>query len=107
MGYRLVITEKPSVAASISKVIGAKERKDGYFQGGGYLVSWCVGHLVELAMPQAYDERYSKWRKDDLPILPETWKYEISASTKKQFQTLKKLMQRSDVEKPKINLCYR
>lgn len=98
MGYRLVITEKPSVAASISKVIGAKERKDGYFQGGGYLVSWCVGHLVELAMPQAYDERYSKWRKDDLPILPETWKYEISASTKKQFQTLKSLMQRSDVD---------
>lgn len=98
MGYTLVITEKPSVAASISEIIGAKERKDGYFQGGGYLVSWCVGHLVELAMPQAYDERYSKWRKDDLPILPETWKYEVSASTKKQFQTLKSLMQRSDVD---------
>jgi DNA topoisomerase IA len=80
MGYRLVITEKPSVASAIAKVIGAKERKDGYFQGGGYLVSWCVGHLVELAMPQAYDEKYGKWRKEDLPILPEKWKYQIYQS---------------------------
>ena len=92
MGYRLVITEKPSVASAIAKVIGAKERKDGYFQGGGYLVSWCVGHLVELAMPQAYDEKYGKWRKEDLPILPKKWKYQIYQSTKKQFQTLKSLM---------------
>lgn len=97
MGYRLVITEKPSVASAIAKVIGAKERKDGYFQGGGYLVSWCVGHLVELAMPQAYDEKYGKWRKEDLPILPEKWKYQIYQSTKKQFQTLKSLMARKDV----------
>ena len=98
MGYRLVITEKPSVASAIARVIGARERKDGYFQGGGYLVSWCVGHLVELAMPQAYDEKYSKWRRDDLPILPDSWKYQISPSTKKQFQTLKSLMARKDVE---------
>ena len=97
MGYRLVITEKPSVAAAIAKVIGATERKDGYFQGSGYLVSWCVGHLVELAMPQAYDEKYGKWRKEDLPILPEKWKYQIYQSTKKQFQTLKSLMARKDV----------
>ena len=97
MGYRLVITEKPSVAAAIAKVIGATERKDGYFQGEGYLVSWCVGHLVELAMPEAYDEKYRKWRRDDLPILPETWKYQIYQSTKKQFQTLKSLMARKDV----------
>jgi len=97
MGYRLVITEKPSVAAAIAKVIGATERKDGYFQGEGYLVSWCVGHLVELAMPESYDEKYRKWRKDDLPILPETWKYQIYQSTKKQFQTLKSLMARKDV----------
>ena len=107
MGYRLVITEKPSVAAAIAKVIGATKRNDGYFQGGGYLVSWCVGHLVELAMPQAYDEKYEKWRKEDLPILPTRWKYEISRSTKKQFQTLKCLMARKDIEKPKINLRYR
>ena len=97
MGYRLVITEKPSVASAIAKVIGAKERKDGYFQGDGYLVSWCIGHLVELAMPQAYDEKYGKWRKEDLPILPEKWKYQIYQSTKKQFQTLKSLMVRKDV----------
>lgn len=97
MGYRLVITEKPSIAAAIAKVIGATERKDGYFQGEGYLVSWCVGHLVELAMPEAYDEKYRKWRKDDLPILPETWKYQIYQSTKKQFQTQKSLMARKDV----------
>ena len=97
MGNRLVITEKPSVASAIAKVIGAKERKDGYFQGGGYLVSWCIGHLVELAMPQAYDEKYGKWRKEDLPILPEKWKYQIYQSTKKQFQTLKSLMARKDV----------
>ena len=97
MGYRLVITEKPSVAAAIAKVIGATERKDGYFQGSGYLVSWCVGHLVELAMPQAYDEKYGKWRKEDLPILPKKWKYQIYQSTKKQFQTLKSLMARKDV----------
>lgn len=97
MGYRLVITEKPSVASAIAKVIGAKERKDGYFQGGGYLVSWCVGHLVELAMPQAYDEKYGKWRKEDLPILPKKWKYQIYQSTKKQFKTLKSLMARKDV----------
>lgn len=97
MGYRLVVTEKPSVAAAIAKVIGASGRKDGYFQGAGYLVSWCVGHLVELAMPQAYDEKYRKWRREDLPILPEKWKYEVYQSTKKQFQTLKNLMARQDV----------
>ena len=97
MDFRLVITEKPSVAAAIAKVIGAKERKDGYFQGNGYLVSWCVGHLVELAMPQEYDEKYRKWRREDLPILPEKWKYQVSQATKKQFQTLKNLMGRKDV----------
>ena len=98
MGFRLVIAEKPSVSAAIANVIGAGERKDGYFQGNGYLVSWCVGHLVELAMPEEYDEKYRKWRKEDLPILPETWKYQISQSTRKQFQILKSLMARKDVE---------
>lgn len=97
MDFRLVITEKPSVAAAIAKVIGAKERKDGFFQGNGYLVSWCVGHLVELAMPQEYDERYRKWRREDQPILPGKWKYQVSQATKKQFQTLKSLMGRKDV----------
>ena len=95
---KLVLAEKPSVAMSLSKVIGAKQRGDGYMEGNGYLVSWCVGHLVELSQPEAYDEKYAKWRYDDLPILPEHWQYQVSASTKKQFGILKKLMQRKDVE---------
>ena len=95
---KLVLAEKPSVAMSLSKVIGANQRGDGYMEGGGYLVSWCVGHLVELSQPEAYDEKYAKWRYDDLPILPEHWQYQVSASTKKQFGILKKLMQRKDVE---------
>ena len=95
---KLVLAEKPSVAMSLSKVIGADQRGDGYMEGNGYLVSWCVGHLVELSQPEAYDEKYAKWRYDDLPILPEHWQYQVSASTKKQFGILKKLMQRKDVE---------
>ena len=95
---KLVLAEKPSVAMSLSKVIGATKRGDGYMEGNGYLVSWCVGHLVELSQPDAYDEKYARWRYDDLPILPEQWQYQVSASTKKQFGILKKLMQRKDVE---------
>ena len=95
---KLVLAEKPSVAMSLSKVTGANQRGDGYMEGNGYLVSWCVGHLVELSQPEAYDEKYAKWRYDDLPILPEHWQYQVSVSTKKQFGILKKLMQRKDVE---------
>ena len=94
---KLVICEKPSVAQSIGKVLGASKRCDGYLEGGGYLVSWCVGHLVELAQPEAYGETYAKWRLEDLPILPEKWRYQVSPSTKKQFQVLKELMGREDV----------
>ncbi len=95
---KLVICEKPSVAQSIGKVLGATKRCDGYLEGGGYVVSWCVGHLVELAQPEAYGETYAKWRLEDLPILPEKWRYQVSASTKKQFQILKDLMGRDDVD---------
>ena len=95
---KLVLAEKPSVAMNLSKVIGANQRGDGYMEGNGYLVSWCVGHLVELSQPEAYDEKYAKWRYDDLPILPEHWQYQVSASTKKRFGILKKLMQRKDAE---------
>jgi len=95
---KLVIAEKPSVAQSIAKVIGATEKKDGYLQGEGILVSWCVGHLIELAEPQDYDEKYEKWKKDDLPIFPDPYQYRISSETKKQFQILKDLMNRDDVE---------
>ena len=95
---KLVVAEKPSVAMSYAKVLGATSRKDGYLEGNGYLVSWCVGHLVELAPPNVYDEKYVKWSVADLPILPEKWQYLVSASTKKQFGILKKLMHRPDVD---------
>ena len=94
----LVIAEKPSVAQSIAKVIGATTKHDGYLDGSGYLVSWCVGHLVELAEPEEYDGKYEKWRKEDLPILPTDWLYQVSPGTKKQFQILKDLMKREDVD---------
>lgn len=103
-GIRLVIAEKPSVAQSIANVLGARKRQDGYLEGNGYIVSWCVGHLVELAMPESYDEKYSRWRCDDLPILPEHWKYQVSASTRKQYAVLKELMNRPDVTEL-VNAC--
>ena len=95
---KLVLAEKPSVAMSLSKVIGADQRGDGYMEGNGYLVSWCVGHLVELAPPNVYDAKYVKWSIADLPILPQKWQYLVSASTKKQFGILKDLMNRPDVD---------
>lgn len=97
MGYRLALAEKPSVAQAIAKVLGASKRCDGYLEGNGWLVSWCVGHLVELAEPESYDEKYRKWRYEDLPIFPEKWKYEVSPGTRKQFAVVKELMNRSDV----------
>ena len=98
MGYRLALAEKPSVAQAIAKVIGATKRCDGYLEGNGWLVSWCVGHLVELAEPESYDEKYSKWRYEDLPIFPEKWKYEVSPGTRKQFAIVKQLMLSDRVE---------
>lgn len=95
---KLVITEKPSVAQSIAKVLSATKRCNGYFEGNGYLVSWCIGHLVELAPPDNYDERYKKWKKEDLPILPANWKYTVSPGTKKQFNIIKELMNRNEVD---------
>ena len=95
---KLVVAEKPSVAMSYAKVLGATSRKDGYLEGNSYLVSWCVGHLVELAPPNVYDAKYVKWSIADLPILPERWQYLVSASTKKQFGILQKLMQCPDVD---------
>ena len=94
----LVVAEKPSVAMSYAKVLGATNRQDGYLEGNGYLVSWCVGHLVELAPPNVYDAKYVKWSIADLPILPQKWQYLVSASTKKQFGILQKLMHRPDVD---------
>ena len=97
--HNLIITEKPSVARTISKVLGATARRDGYLEGGGYLISWCVGHLVELAPPGVYDPRLERWDRADLPILPERWQYLVSSSTQKQFDVLCKLMHRADVDR--------
>lgn len=100
----LVIAEKPSVAISIAKVIGATKKKDGYYEGNGYRVSWCVGHLIQMANPDSYDEKYAKWNMEDLPIIPSEYKYEVSKSTKKQFSTLKKLLNDKEVENV-VNAC--
>ena len=97
MSYQLVIAEKPSVARSIAGVIEATEKHDGYLQGNGYLVSWCIGHLVSFADAGRYDERFKKWRYEDLPILPETWQYIIPNEKKQQFDILRSLMERPDV----------
>ena len=88
----LVIAEKPSVAQSIAAVLGATQRKDGYLEGNEYLVSWCVGHLVELAQPESYEEAWKKWSYDNLPIIPQEWQHEVKSDTKAQYQILKKLM---------------
>ena len=104
MKYKLVIAEKPSVAMSLSKVLGASERKDGYMEGGGWLVSWCIGHLAGLANAENYDPKYARWRREDLPILPESWQYTIGADKKGQFDTLDALMHREDVTEV-VNAC--
>ena len=101
---KLVIAEKPSVAISIAKVIGANKKKDGYYEGNGYRVSWCVGHLIQMANPDAYDEKYTKWNMADLPIIPSDYKYEVAKATKKQFNILKKLMNDKEVDTV-INAC--
>ncbi|MBQ8400735.1 MAG: DNA topoisomerase III, partial [Clostridia bacterium] len=89
---RLVVCEKPSVAMAVSNVIGAKTRRDGYMEGSGYIVSWCFGHLAELAGADTYDERFKKWRYDDLPIVPQKWEYLIKADKSGQFELLRELM---------------
>ena len=101
---KLVIAEKPSVAISIAKVIGANKKKDGYYEGNGYRVSWCVGHLIQMANPDAYDEKYAKWNMADLPIIPSDYKYEVAKATKKQFNILKKLMNNKEIDMI-INAC--
>ena len=101
---KLVIAEKPSVAQSLAAVIGATARKDGYLEGNGWRVSWCLGHLAGLADADAYDPDYAKWRYDDLPILPEPWQMVVSKDKKKQFEVLKRLMNAPDVTEV-VNAC--
>lgn len=94
---KLVIAEKPSVAQSLAAVLGAKERGQGYLQGNGYIVSWCVGHLIGLAAADSYDPKYSKWCYEDLPIIPKQWKYAVAPDKKEQYEVLVSLMNRPDV----------
>ena len=101
---KLVIAEKPSVAQSLAAVIGATARKNGYLEGNGWRVSWCVGHLAGLADADSYDPKYAKWRCDDLPILPEHWQMVVGKDKKKQFDILKKLMNAPDVTEV-VNAC--
>ena len=98
MSFQLVIAEKPSVARSIAAVIGAAEKQTGYWQGGGYLVSWCIGHLVSFAEAGQYDEKYCKWRYEDLPILPQPWQFIVPDEKKQQFEVLRALLNRPDVD---------
>lgn len=104
MNYKLVIAEKPSVAKSIADVIGSKERKDGFFIGNGYIVSWCIGHLITLANAESYDKTFSKWHYHDLPIIPDNWKYSVSENKTKQIELLSELLNRSDIDIV-INAC--
>ncbi len=104
MALTLVIAEKPSVAQTIAAALGVKEKKDGFIEGGGYLISWCVGHLVQLAEAAAYGEQYKKWSFESLPILPEEWQYAVDPDKGKQFKTLKELMHRADVSEV-VNAC--
>ena len=98
MSFQLVIAEKPSVARSIATVIGADEKQNGYWQGGGYLVSWCIGHLVSFAEAGQYDKKYCKWRYEDLPILPQPWQFIVPDEKKQQFEVLRALLNRPDVD---------
>ena len=95
---QLVIAEKPSVAQSIAGVLGATERKDGYMEGNDYIVSWCVGHLIELAQPESYDEALQKWTYESLPIIPATWQHEVKSDTKAQYKVLYQLMHDNRVD---------
>lgn len=94
---KLIIAEKPSVAAAYAAALGATNKKDGYIEGNSLIVTWCIGHLVSLAEAGAYDGRYKKWRYEDLPILPEAWQYVVSPGKEKQFAVLQSLMARKDV----------
>ena len=101
---KLVIAEKPSVGAAIAAVMGANEKRSGYFEGGGYLVSWCIGHLISLADAATYNEQFRKWKYDDLPIVPQEWQFIVASGKEQQFSILKDLMHRSDVTEI-INAC--
>lgn len=101
---KLIIAEKPSVGMSIASAVGAKSSHDGYIEGGNYIVTWCVGHLAAMANAEVYDEKYAKWRYDDLPIVPQKWEYVPEKDKAKQFEVIRELMSRDDVDEI-INAC--
>ena len=101
---QLVICEKPSVGATLAKALGANERKTGYFEGDNLIVSWCIGHLVELANADVYNERYKKWNIEDLPIIPQEWQFIVSADKNEQFEVLRSLMSDSRITEV-VNAC--
>mgnify|MGYP000309332923 CR=1 FL=1 len=101
---KLVIAEKPSVAKAIAAVLGANEKRGGYYEGAGYLVSWCIGHLISFAEAAAYNEQYRKWRYEDLPIVPQEWRFTVASGKEQQFHTLKDLMHRPDITEI-VNAC--
>ena len=102
--FRFVITEKPSVAQAVASVLGANQHRTGYLEGNGWLVSWCLGHLAELADAAAYGPDYAKWRLEDLPILPESWRFTIAKDKRDQFDVLRTLLRREDVTEV-VNAC--
>ena len=101
---QLVVCEKPSVGAALAKALGVSDHKNGYIEGDNLIVSWCIGHLVELASADVYDERYKKWSVEDLPIIPQEWQYIISAGKTEQFEVLRSLMNDSRVTEV-VNAC--
>lgn len=98
MNKTIVVTEKPSIANSFAEVLGVTEKEDGYMEDDNYIITWCVGHLVSLCYPEDYDPELKKWRMETLPFLPDEYRYKVIENVKKQFNVIKKLYHRSDVE---------
>jgi len=104
MNCKFVIAEKPSVAFAIADALSVKEKKDNYLEGNGWIISWCYGHLTTLANPEVYNPDFAKWRREDLPVIPANWQFIVNDKQRKQFEILRKLMERDDV-KTIINAC--
>ena len=98
MAKSLIITEKPSVAQEFARILGVNGRNDGYIENDDYVITWCVGHLVEMVYPEAYDEKYKRWRLEDLPFLPEEYKYNVIPDVSKQYDTVQRMLFREDIE---------
>ena len=102
--HKLVIAEKPAVGMALAKVLGCRGKRGGYMIGSDYIVSWCVGHLAGLADAETYDPKYAKWRREDLPILPDSWRFTVGKNKREQFDTLRTLLRREDVSEV-VNAC--